>query len=93
MFNFTRLPDHHIWHGLVLGKVLVFIEWQPEERRDLGTSYFFSSAHSAYHNPFQSLIERNWDLFSAMLPWSERFDFLVIDRYGRVIDASTRQSE
>jgi len=89
MLNFTRLPDHHRWHGTVLGHTLVLIEWTAEERRDVGTNYFFQSLHSRYHNPFQTLFEQNWSSFFAMLPWKGRFDFMVVDKFGRVVDQST----
>jgi SAM-dependent methyltransferase len=87
MFNFTRLPNHHRWHGMVLGETLVLIEWNDWERRDLG-NHFFDALHSHYTNPFQDFFERNRDLFFAMLPWDGHVDFLVINKSGRVIDSS-----
>ena len=87
MFNFTRLPDHHRWHGLVLGRTLVLIEWTEPERRDLGNE-FFVALQSGFLNPFQQFFERNRDLFFASLPWEGRIDFLVIGKDGRVIDRS-----
>ncbi len=91
MLNFTRLKDHHRWHGLVLGKTLVFIEWRDEERKDVGTNYFFQALHSRYHNPFQQLFEENWPMFFGMLQWHETFDFLVINKDGVVIDEMTHE--
>lgn len=92
MLNFTRLKDHHRWHGLVLDQTLIFIEWPDVERREVGTNYFFQSLQSAYQNPFQKLFEDNWSMFYAMLPWRDRFNFLVIDKKGCIIDqeASSR---
>ncbi len=86
MLNFTRLKNHHRWHGLVLGRTIVFVEWQDAERRDVGTNYFFDALHSPYRNSFQELFEHNWSMFYAMLPWRDRFDFVVIDKEGRIID-------
>jgi len=87
MLDFTRLENHHRWHGLVLGGTLVLIEWSESERRELGQE-FFVALQSAYTNPFQDFFERNRDLFFAGLRWSGRIAFLVIDREGRVIDSS-----
>jgi SAM-dependent methyltransferase len=86
MLNFTRMKDHHRWHGLVLGQTLVLIEWQESERRDVGTNYFFNALHSSHRNPFQAMFEDNWQTFYAMLTWQGRFRFLVIDKHGDMID-------
>jgi ubiquinone/menaquinone biosynthesis C-methylase UbiE len=88
MLNFTRLSGHHRWHGLVLGQTLVLTEWSDKERCSVGTDYFFHCLHSKYDNPFQTMFEQNWSVFYAMLHWREKFDFLVIDRYGRIVDRS-----
>ncbi|MBP1741108.1 MAG: SAM-dependent methyltransferase [Deltaproteobacteria bacterium] len=88
MLNFTRLPNHHRWHGLVLKNTLVLIEWKEEERRDLGSMHFFNSLHSKYHNEFQKIFEKNWDLFYAMLTWDETVDFLIVNREGEILDRS-----
>ncbi len=87
MLNFTKLKDHHRWHGLVLGRTLVFVEWRDTERRDVGTNYFFNALHSSYRNPFQALFEDNWSMFYAMLQWRDRFDFVVINKEGRIVDS------
>lgn len=87
MLDFTRLPDHHRWHGLVLGETLVLTEWTPGERRELGQA-FFAALQSEYANPFQDFFERNRDLFFAGLHWKGRIDFLVIDRHGAILDSS-----
>jgi SAM-dependent methyltransferase len=87
MFNFTRLPDHHRWHGMMLGKTLVLVEWNDVERRELG-SEFFNALHSEYRSPFQDFFERNRDLFFASCHWQETIGFMIIDKTGRVIDAS-----
>lgn len=88
MLNFTKIPNHHRWHGLVLGETLVLTEWTDAERRDLGTDFFYRALHSRYDNSFQGFFEKNWDLFFAMMPWKERISFLVIDQHGRIIDRS-----
>lgn len=88
MFNFTRLPNHHRWHGLVLGDTLVLIEWNPWERRDLGND-FFNALQSDYLNAFQDFFDRNRDLFFVSYPWSEVINFLIIDKQGIVIDSSS----
>lgn len=87
MFNFTRLPNHHRWHGMVLGVTLVLIEWNEWERRDLG-SHFFNALHSEYANAFQEFFERNRDLFFASYHWEETISFLIINKQGRIIDSS-----
>lgn len=87
MFNFTRLPDHHRWHGMVLGETLVLVEWNDNERRDLGNE-FFNALQSEYRSPFQDFFERNRDLFFASCHWRESISFMIIDKTGRVIDTS-----
>jgi SAM-dependent methyltransferase len=87
MFNFTRIPQHHRWHGLVLGRTLVLMEWNDWERRELGNE-FFNALQSEYANGFQHFFERNRDLFFASLQWQDRIDFLVIGKDGRVLDRS-----
>lgn len=89
MLDFTRLPDHHRWHGLVLGGTLVLVEWTEGERRELGQA-FYSALQSDFANPFQDFFERNRDLFFASLPWTGRIDFLVIDRHGAILDSSRK---
>lgn len=91
MFNFTRIPDHHRWHGFVQGNTLILAEWNAWERRDLG-NHFFEALQSDYFNEFQVFFERNRDLFFASYHWSERIDFLVIDKHGKVIDSSQNDS-
>jgi SAM-dependent methyltransferase len=88
MLNFTRIASHHRYHGLVLGDTLVLIEWTDAERRDVGTNFFFQCLHSHYVNPFQKMFEDNWKTFYAMLPWEGRFNFLIVDGAGRVVDSS-----
>ncbi len=87
LFNFTRLPNHHRWHGMVQGETLVFVEWNEWERHDLG-NFYFNSLQSEYHNQFQDFFEQNRDLFFASYHWSESVDFLIIDKHGEIIDSS-----
>jgi SAM-dependent methyltransferase len=86
MLNFTRIKDHHRWHGIVLDGTLVLMEWRDDERRDMGSSAFFHALQSGYENEFRSFFERNWDIFYAMLHWEGEIPFLIIDKHGRVID-------
>lgn len=88
MLNFTKLQDHHRWHGLVLGQTLVLIEWADSERRDIGTNYCFQCLHSRYHNWFQRVFEDNWSTFYGMLQWRDQFSFLIIDKEGVIVDSS-----
>jgi SAM-dependent methyltransferase len=87
MLNFTRIPNHHRWHGLVLGATLILIEWSDQERRELGNA-FFEALQSSHSNAFQDFFERNRDLFFSSLHWDGGFDFLVIDKQGKVVDSS-----
>jgi len=91
MFNFTRIPNHHRWHGLVLGTTLVLIEWTEQERRELGNE-FFEALQSSRANAFQDFFERNRDLFFASYHWNEKIEFMVIDKHGTVIDSSLNPS-
>lgn len=88
MLNFTKIPNHHRWHGLVLGETLVLTEWTDAERRDLGTDFFYRALHTKYLNSFQSFFEQNWDFFFAMMPWTGKIRFLIIDQHGKIIDRS-----
>lgn len=87
MFNFTRIPNHHKWHGLVMGKTIVLMEWVDSERRDLG-NYFYDQVHGDYMNESQNFFEKNRDLFFASLHWDGSFEFIVLDKNGSVIDSS-----
>lgn len=88
MMNFTRLKNHHRWHTHLVGNTLIFIEWDPRERRDLGSSHFFSEFHSLWKNPFQDFARGNRDLFVNMLLWDKRFNYLIINREGRISQSS-----
>ena len=85
MFNFTKIPNHHKWHTQVLGNTLIFMEWKPSEKRDLGTDYFFHQYHSKWQNPFQDLVWNNRDLFVNMMLWEEKFNYIVINQEGEVL--------
>lgn len=86
MFNFTKLHDHHKWHVQLLSNTLIFLEWQDAERRDLGTDHFFHQFHSKWGNPFQELVHKNRDLFVNMLLWEEKFNYIVIDKNGEILE-------
>lgn len=88
MFNFTRLPNHHRWHGLNQTGTLLLTEWTDRERRDLGSNHFFSMAHSPYRNPFQDFLEANWDLFFIGMKWTGSLPFVVLSKTGEVLDRS-----
>ena len=90
MFNFTKIPNHHRWHTHLLGNTLIFLEWKDSERRDLGTDYFFQQYHAKWKNPFQELICNNRDLFTNMLLWKNRFDYIVINKKGEIVEHSTK---
>jgi len=89
LFNFTRLPNHHRWHGLVLDGTLLLVEWSDRERREI-KNHFFNALHSAYANPFQDFFDENRDLFFCSLRWRDQIPFLLIDKHGRIVDASNR---
>ena len=84
MLNFTRIENHHRWHVNLVGNTLVFIEWDQRERRDLGSSHFYSELHSPWQNPFQDFVHKNRDLFVNMMLWEHRFDYLVITQQGQI---------
>lgn len=89
LFNFTRLNNHHRWHGLVLDGTLLLVEWSDEERRELG-NYYFNSLQSPYLNAFQDFFEANRDLFFCSLHWKSEIPFLVIDKHGQIIDSTAK---
>jgi SAM-dependent methyltransferase len=86
MFNFTRLPNHHRWHGMVLSNTLVLVEWNDWERHDMG-NHFFDALHSEYANSFQDFFENNRDLFFSSLNWDESINFLLLDKQGLIVDS------
>lgn len=92
MFNFTRIPNHHKWHGLVMGQTVILMEWVDSERRDLG-NYFFEQVQSDFLNDSQNFFEKNRDIFFASLHWESSFDFKVINKEGRIIDSTEGLSE
>lgn len=92
MFNYTHLRDHHRWHINRIGTTLVFIEWEPAERRDTQVNEFFHMEKSKYQNPFQDLFRRHRDLFVNMLCWEGRFTYYVIDRVGRLRETNSKES-
>jgi SAM-dependent methyltransferase len=88
MFNFTGIQDHHRWHGLNLNGTLALIEWTEAERRDLGSSHFWSMAQSNYHNPFQTYLERSWSYFFVGIQWDGHLPFVVMSNTGEIVDRS-----
>ncbi|MCX5964297.1 MAG: class I SAM-dependent methyltransferase [Cyanobacteria bacterium] len=90
MFNFTKIPNHHRWHTQILGQTLIFIEWKDSERRNLGTDYFYEQFHSNWKNPFQELMDNNRDLFVSMLLWEEKFDYIIINKNGEIIQTNKK---
>jgi ubiquinone/menaquinone biosynthesis C-methylase UbiE len=88
MFNFTKIPNHHRWHTQVLDQTLIFIEWKDSECRELGTDYFYNQFHSNWKNPFQELMHNNRDLFVSMLLWEEKFDYIIINKNGKIIKSN-----
>jgi len=88
MFDFTGIEEHHRWHGLNLDGTLALIEWPKSERRSVGTKHFFQVAQSSYHNPFQKLLEDNWNLFFTGIRWEGQLPFVVIAHDGSIADRS-----
>ncbi len=88
MFNFTKIPNHHKWHTHIFNNTLIFLEWKDREKRDLGTDYFFHQFHSQWKNPFQDLVHENRDLFVSMMLWENKFDYIVINKEGEIINSS-----
>jgi SAM-dependent methyltransferase len=85
MLNFTRFKDHHRWHVNVLTNTLIFMEWCPRERRDMGINDFYFMLHSKYKNPFQDLVHNNRDVFVNMLLWEDSFVYYVFGREGTLL--------
>lgn len=85
--NFTHLLDHHKWHGTVQDNTLVLMEWLDDERIPRGNQ-LFDALQSQYTNPFQSFFEANRSTFFASLHWKDSFEFIVIDKHGKIIDRS-----
>ncbi|MBN2143138.1 MAG: methyltransferase domain-containing protein [Candidatus Aureabacteria bacterium] len=88
LFNFPRLKNHHKWHIEILGNTLIFMEWKEKERKDLGTNYFLNQFHSLYRNPFQDMVIAHRDLFVNMFLWKDRFNYLVINNKGAILQSS-----
>jgi len=88
MLNFTHLPNHHKWHINILNNTVIFMEWKDNERRNMGTDYFFNQFHSTWKNPFQDVFYNNRDMFVNMLMWEHSFDYLVIDKNGKIMSNS-----
>lgn len=89
MFNFTKIHDHHRWHTQVLDQTLVFIEWKDSELRDLGSDYFYNQFNSNWKNPFQELMHNHRDLFVSMLLWEDKFNYIVINKKGKIISSNS----
>lgn len=89
MFNFTRLQNHHRWHSVRQGSTLLLIEWNEDERRELGNE-FFEALHSPFTNQFQGFFERNRNLFFTSIHWTGSIRFLVIGKDGEILDSSDR---
>lgn len=86
MFNFTRIKNHHRWHGHLAGNTLILTEWNDWERRELGND-FFEALHANYKNPFQDFFERNRDIFFCSYHWDQTINFLIINKEGKLIDS------
>ena len=72
---------------MVQNNTLILIEWCDDERIQRGNQ-LFDALHSSYSNPFQSFFEANRSSFFASLYWQDSFQFIVIDKNGKVIDKS-----
>jgi len=90
MFNFLKIRDHHKWFVVKAGKSLVFFEYNPAEKRDLGVDEFYSDFHSKFSNPFQRIMKNNRDLFVNMFIWESRFYYYVFSKEGILISTNTK---
>lgn len=91
MFNFTHLQNHHKWHIHILNKTLIFMEWKDSERRDLKSDFFYNQFQSIWKNPFQDIVNNNREMFVNMLMWENSFEYLVIDKYGKIVSNSQEE--
>jgi SAM-dependent methyltransferase len=89
MFNYIRLPDHHLWHVTCLGGTLIFMEWEDRERRDTHIYDFYAMAKSRYTNAFQELFHGHRDLFVNMMLWEQFFPYYVFDKKGHLIETNS----
>ena len=85
MYNFTHLKNHHKWHVNIINNTIVFIEWKENERRNMGTNYFFNMIQSKWKNPFQEIVYDNVDMFVGMLKWTNHFYYMVINNKGEIV--------
>ena len=85
IFNFTFLEEHHKWHGLVTDNTVILTEWTDCERKKYKHN-FFNAIQSDHTNDMQSFFEENREVFFHSLRWNSSFDFLVINKVGKVID-------
>jgi len=85
MYNYTYL---HSWHISIIGSTFIFIPYSEREKKGTGSKEFESQMRSPYQNHFNSLVYKNRDLFCNMLVWENKFDFIVFDVEGNIIDSS-----
>ena len=87
LFNFTFLENHHKWHGLVQNNTVILTEWSDSERKKFSHN-IFNAIHSDRENEMQSFFDKNREIFFHSLVWTESFEFIVIDKKGKIIDSS-----
>ena len=87
IFNFTFLENHHKWHGLILNNTVILTEWSDSERKKY-SHQMFNAIHSEYENEMQSFFDENRKIFFHSFVWEDSFDFIVIDKNGRIIDST-----
>lgn len=87
-FNFTHIPNHHKWHIVILNNTIIFMEWADIERRDLKVNYLYQQFQSDWENPIQNMVHNNRDMFVNMMMWEHSFDYLVINKNGKIISNS-----
>jgi len=85
IFNFTFLEEHHKWHGLISNNTVILTEWSDPERKKYNHN-FFNAIQSNYTNDMQSFFEENREVFFHHLHWNDSFDFILINKKGKVID-------
>lgn len=88
LFNFIRLPYHHKWHIEVLDNTIIFMEWKDSERKDMGTNFFYMQFQSKWKNPVQEIMDNNRELFVNMMMWQDRFDYIVINKKGKILNST-----
>ena len=89
IFNFARMKHFHKWHISMVGRTLIFKEYNDYERRDTGNQEIYYIAHSKFPNSVKSMYRRNKDLFTNMFMWKDNFRYYIFDKSGDLINCRT----